>query len=431
MMSRTLKLINLLLVLRRPNLSTELSFSRVHDYLKMSLRKISGETTSRVIGTIERIDAIQNEIERIQEAYDAAERVHRARQVLALSHAQLAGCEYTGAQLTEDAIQSRVTRLRRDLDRANNERSQSEKRTQDLQTEQYQVSGQIKALEASEGLQVATQLTSARERRQETATQLHLQEQSLKSAQRVIDENAASLDRQRVRFEQIKTESVSQLRELQGIAGDEALWDVAALQLEEAQRQVGTITPDASVSPEMPGAVTMLMDVQADERMAWLRQLEELHQRRDKIDAQVQFARSQETTRFQELDEARRHFQSVHDRGYEAQQNLDRALEPFFAESENASRLSEELEPPSTILLVDKNLVPVFCISIIPRIASGKRPLPKFSPCLEAIPVRMGIACRMMAPGRMVYLGVVLAQAWRVASVKQLVCVSGNVSSPN
>ena len=153
------KLINLLLVLRRPNLSTELSFSRVHDYLKMSLRKISGETTSRVIGTIERIDAIQNEIERIQEAYDAAERVHRARQVLALSRAQLAGCEYTGAQLTEDAIQSRVTRLRRDLDRANNERSQSEKRTQDLQTEQYQVSGQIKALEASEGLQIATQLT--------------------------------------------------------------------------------------------------------------------------------------------------------------------------------------------------------------------------------------------------------------------------------
>ncbi|MBV9616813.1 MAG: hypothetical protein JO031_15270, partial [Ktedonobacteraceae bacterium] len=109
------KLINLLLILRRPNLSTELSFSRVHDYLKMSLRKISGETTSRVIGTIERIDAIQNEIERIQEAYDAAERVHRARQTLALSRAQLAGCEYTGAQLAEDAIQSRVSRLHRDL----------------------------------------------------------------------------------------------------------------------------------------------------------------------------------------------------------------------------------------------------------------------------------------------------------------------------
>src|SRR6266536_4335362 len=168
------KLINLLLILRRPNLSTELSFSRVHDYLKMSLRKISSETTSRVIGTIERIDAIQSEIERIQEAYDATERVHRARQHLALVRAQLEACEYTGAQMGEDTIQSRVTRLRRDLDRATNERNQSEKRSQDLQTEQYQVSGQIKALEASEGLQVATQLTIARERQQETSAQLRL-----------------------------------------------------------------------------------------------------------------------------------------------------------------------------------------------------------------------------------------------------------------
>ena len=317
------KLINLLLVLRRPNLSTELSFSRVHDYLKMSLRKISGETTSRVIGTIERIDSIQNEIERIQEAYDAAERVHRARQALALSRAQLAGCEYTGAQLTEDSVQSRVTRLRRDLDRASNERSQSEKRTQDLQTEQYQVSGQIKALEASEGLQVATQLTIARERQLETAGQLDLQAQSLDATRNVISENTAGLERQRERFERMKTESVSQVRELQGIAGDEALWDAAAVQLQDAQQQIGTITPDTSIAPEIPVAVTMLMDVQADERMDWLRQLEALHQQREKVETQVQFARSQETTRFQELDEARRHFQTVQDRGYEAQQNLE------------------------------------------------------------------------------------------------------------
>src|SRR5438128_3747658 len=109
------KLINLLLVLRRPNLSSELSFSRVHDYLKQSLRKISGETTSRVIGTIDRIDAINSEIERIQEAYDAADRLHRARQQVALVKAQLAACEYTGAHLVENSAQSRVTKLRKEL----------------------------------------------------------------------------------------------------------------------------------------------------------------------------------------------------------------------------------------------------------------------------------------------------------------------------
>src|SRR5947209_5137745 len=109
------KLINLLLVLRRPNLSSELSFSKVHDYLKASLRKISGETTSRVIGTIERIDAIQGEIERIQEAYNGVDRLHRAQQNLVLGRARVSAYEYLGTQLAEDCVQSRATRLRKEL----------------------------------------------------------------------------------------------------------------------------------------------------------------------------------------------------------------------------------------------------------------------------------------------------------------------------
>jgi len=337
------KLINLLLVLRRPNLSTELSFSRVHDYLKMSLRKISGETTSRVIGTIERIDAIQSEIERIQEAYDATDRVHRARQTLAVAHAQLASCEFALAQLAEDAIQNRVARWRRELDKAINERNQSEQRIQDLQTEQYHLTGQIKALEASEGLHVATQLSAARERQQQTAAQLRLQEQNLEATRHIIAENTTNLERYYARFARIKTESVSHLHELQSIASEEVFWDAAAIQLEQAQQQIATVTPDMLAAPEIPAAVTMLSGEQIDERMTWLRHLEALHQQREKVEAQVQFARGQETTRFQELDEARRHFQTVYDRGYELQQGLDTALEPFLAEHENSSHFDDKV----------------------------------------------------------------------------------------
>src|SRR5581483_8412273 len=121
----------------------------------------------RVIGTIERIDAIQSEIERIQEAFDATERVHHARQHLALVRAKLQGCEYLSAQLVEDGLLSRVQRLRRDLARADKDRQEAETLTQTLQNEQYQVSGQVKALEASEGLQVAAQLATVRGRAQE------------------------------------------------------------------------------------------------------------------------------------------------------------------------------------------------------------------------------------------------------------------------
>jgi uncharacterized protein (TIGR02680 family) len=323
------KLVNLLLVLRRPNLSSELNFSRVHEYLKQSLRKISGETTSRVIGTIERIDAIQSEIERIREAFEATERVHRSRQHLALARSQLAACEYAGAQLAEDALEVRLMKLLKDLHAVNDEWKKAEALTQSLQTEQQQVQGQIKALESSKGVQIAQQLTIVREREQATKAQMQLQEQNLRASRQAVDANAASLDRQRGRFEQMKAESIAQTQELRSLAADEVLWEVAALQLQEAQEQMSHLSIEMAAAPQIPLGVSGLLDESAEERMAWLRRLEELHQQREKLETRVQYARTNETTRFQELDEARHHFQAAQDRGYDAQQNLTRTLEQF------------------------------------------------------------------------------------------------------
>jgi uncharacterized protein (TIGR02680 family) len=338
------KLINLLLVLRRPNLSSELSFSRVHDYLKQSLRKISGETTHRVIGTIERIDAIQDEIERIQEAFNATDHLHTAQQNLALVRAQAAGCDYLGAQLAEDSVLSRVKKLRRDVSTAENERKKAYVQSQALQTEQYQVSGQIKALEASEGLQVASQLTAARERTHEAEAQLHLQEQSREAAAHSIEVSLENLAQQRERFAGAKTESAAQVRELVQVASDEALWEVAAFQLEEALQQVNTIAMDAPYRPEVPLAVTSLLGEQSAERSAWLRRLEELHQQREKLEAKVQNARMLETMRFQELDEARRRFSDAQDRGYQSQQNLTNTLKQFVTGTDDDDNPSFALE---------------------------------------------------------------------------------------
>jgi uncharacterized protein (TIGR02680 family) len=337
------KLINLLLVLRRPNLSTELSFSRVHDYLKMSLPKISSETTSHVIGTIERIDAIQSEIERIQEAYEAAERLHAARQHVALIRAQMAACEYIIAHQAETALQRRVNRLKQDLLAAENERDNAAAQFQALQTEQHQITGQIKALEASEGLQVATQLTAVRERQNELANQLRLQEQSLEAARQAVRENTAQLQRQQQRMEQIKAESLDHLQELSTIASEEALWETVAFQLSDAQRQVRDFSIESSAAPEIPLAVTVLTGSTLEERTDWLHRLEALHRQRETLDAQVQNARTLETTRFQELDEARRHFQEAQDRAHSARQRLDDLLQPFLSSEEPAAGSTELL----------------------------------------------------------------------------------------
>ncbi len=324
------KLIDLLLTLRRPNLSSELSFSRVHDYLKQSLRKISGETTSRVIGTIDRIDAINSEIERIQEAYEAADRLHRARQQVALIKAQLAACEYMGAHLVESSAQSKVTKLRKDLLAAENERKRAEARTQALRVEQYEVNGQIKALEASEGLEVAKRLASARERLHETEAHMQLQQGSRESARQSLQEHTESLERQRMRFETLKAECVSHLHALSSIASEEALWETVALQLQEAAHQLSNISTGITTRPEALPGVTALVEAESEERIVWLRHLEALHQERDKLDSKVQYARTLETTRFQELDEARRHFESAQDRAYELQKNLNTTFEQFF-----------------------------------------------------------------------------------------------------
>jgi Putative exonuclease SbcCD, C subunit len=323
------KLIDLLLVLRRPNLSSELSFSRVHDYLKQSLRKISGETTSHVIGTIERIDAIQIEKERSQEAYGAADRLHQAQQRLAMSRAQLAACEYSGAQMSEDNAQHRVTKLRKDLQAAEQERERSQALVQTLQVEQHEVSKQIATLESSEGLQVAKQLASLHERAREAHEQAQLQEQSLAAARRSKQTSAESLQRQLARFETIKTESVTHIRELGRVATEEGQWEVATFQLQQAQSLLASISLESPYSASIHQSIAALAGILSEERIAWLQRLETLHQEREKLDAQVQNAREYETTRFQELDETRRRFQAARDRFYDALATLNSTLEQF------------------------------------------------------------------------------------------------------
>ncbi len=323
------KLINLLLVLRRPNLSTELNFSRVHEYLKQSLRKISSETTHRVIGTIERIDSIQSEIERIQEAYDSTNRLHSAVQQLVLARVQLASNEYVDAQQAEDAVSSKATKLRRDVTTADNERKKADARSQSSQAQLSQIGGQIRALENSEGLQVAKQLETARERTQESEAQMHMQEQSVTSARHALETLSDSLKSKQESFTKTKTDSTTQLEELRSLAANECYWELAAFQLEEALRSLNSTSTETPTPPRVPQAVSMLIGEQSQERIDWLRSLEALHQQRERADNTLQNARSLETTRFQELDEARRRFQTIQDRVYDTRQKLNEVLEKW------------------------------------------------------------------------------------------------------
>src|SRR5258708_23355830 len=92
----------------------------------------------------------------------------------------------------------------------------------------------------------------------------------------------------------------------------------------------------------VPLVVTALPGVQSEERIAWLRQLEELHRQREKLETNVQHARNLETTRFQELDHSRNRFQSAQDRFNEALFLLRNRLEQFTSQ-ESLRQLQETM----------------------------------------------------------------------------------------
>ena len=106
--------------------------------------------------------------------------------------------------------------------------------------------------------------------------------------------------------------------------------------------------------PRIPQAVDMLTGEQSQERISWLRGLEALHQQRERADDKLQNARGLETTRFQELDEARRRFQTLQDQIYETRQKLNEFFEQWNTES-NRLFSSELIDHALAMIALDED----------------------------------------------------------------------------
>ena len=326
-------LMNFLLLLRRPNLNTELRFSQVHENLKQSLRKISSSTTSQAIDIIDQIDTIEDEIKRLQEEFQVAQHFHDEQQKLALARAREAACEYLEKQLAQDKAQSQVTKLHNDLRTAMSDRQSAAAQRNELQAEGSQIDGQIRALETSEGLQVAQKLVATQERVLEAQLQRDHQKQSLEASHRATEGIRQRLKQQEATFSKRKKALEAQLRELQRVASEEALWETATVQLEMADSQISTISLD-DARLNIPLSVAILTGVQSRERINWLQQLAVLHRNKESTANEVQGTRKVEDMCSVELDESRRRFQHAQDSADELQQRLDEQIDQLVARSE-------------------------------------------------------------------------------------------------
>lgn len=334
-------IINMMLVLRKPNLGSELNFSRVHDYLKQSLRKIPDEITRRVTGTIERIDSIQSQVEHLQDAHDSAARLDNAAQKLAVAGARKAALTFSKARGSEIAAQGQVTRLQNELNSAESERSTAQARLDELTTEADEVAGQIAALEASEGMQLAERLAQVREISQIAAVQLEQQNEQLRIAQGGVQANQVRRERLRNDWQRLHTQSLVMLQTLQKMATERAEWPLAAAQLEEAARQVGGLSLEAAEAPSLPVALEALAGTSSQERVAHLLQLEELHQQREAKATEERVARERENEKLAEYDAARQRKEKAQARVTAAREELVNRLQQLYRQGQWVAELPE------------------------------------------------------------------------------------------
>jgi hypothetical protein len=299
-------IINMILVIRQPNLGTEINFTRVHDYLKQALPRIPEDITRRVTGTLERIDSIQNQLEHLQEAYDAASALDKAAQKLALAGARRTALTFLKARSSEYSFQGRVTSLEKERAMAESELAAAQTRYAELSQEDEEVAGQLAALESSESMQLAEKVAAARTQATEAQHRLAQQTHQLENARSALQTAQARRERLVASWQRWQTEDAKQLGAMVNLARQEAEWELAAGQLEEVARSLATLNLNAPNPPELPLSLAALAGSLSEERVQKLIQLEELHRERESKAAQARNATERAAEKREEYDAIRR-----------------------------------------------------------------------------------------------------------------------------
>lgn len=315
-------IINMMLVVRQPNLGTEINFTRVHDYLKQALPRIPDEITRRVTDTLERIDNIQNQLERLQEASEAATALDKAAQKLALAGARRGALGYLRARNSENSFQGRVTALERDKSGAEASLEAAQAHYAALSTEDEEVAGQLAALEASESLQVADKIATARSQAQEAYRQLEQQTTQLVGARQALHSIQARQVRLTGQWQRWQTESRQSLKAMAGQAHKEAKWPLAAGQLEELERQLAAYRLLDENPPDLPLSLAALAGQQAEERVHKLVQLEEMHRERESQATEARIATDKAAEKRSAYDELRQQRDEAQQTATEARSEL-------------------------------------------------------------------------------------------------------------
>lgn len=314
-------LIDLLLVLRQPNLSSTINLTDVQKYLKLSLPTIPMDATRRVIETINEIEEMKRGLARLKEEKDAVMIIHKARQGFVLSKARSAAYDNEKASRDLKSANNTLTRLQGTIARTEREWSEAKKYADSLTEELQRITGTIQKMGVSSTTYKSQQLADARIQLETAQTQEAQQLGIIASIDRQIATQEETWNNQKKLFDALRNDCVTPLHKLSEKALYNAIWETVEVLFKTYRDQLKQATLETpSLEETIKSVQAGLASFDASNQLTWLRTLNTLHGQREKIEDALKNAEIAEKSRFDELDGLIREFQAK-------ATNFDTALE--------------------------------------------------------------------------------------------------------
>ncbi len=321
------KLIELLLVLRRPNPSDELTLASVQQHLTDSLPSIPMSTTKDAAETIIEINALQQQIMHLEQEHQAISDLHAAQQMLALSVARIAGSTYMSSQQQVEHLENLIRNLLLQISKLEAQKQQASITYDELNAEKQQIAGKIAALETSESIKLPQQITEAQDRVNHAREQIEKQHRSLDRSQEKTRtfENRLTVQSRSIK-DQLK-QSQSDIRKLHTLIAEKALWHDLAFQFQQGLEHIVGIESDYTNIVEHIQKIALLTTVETAERLSWLRELDSIHLQRQNLDQTIERTQADENRWQREVNRVFGQFRGELTTFYQADHQVELVLE--------------------------------------------------------------------------------------------------------
>lgn len=327
------KLIGLLLALRQPNLSSQLTLNDVHEHLTNSLPTIPGEVTRQAVETVNAMEELAVYIERLECEQQNVHNVEDAQQALILAEARLAFDTYKlhlyAHHMLEEHLQTTQTRLQQETGQL----AETRQKFQDMEQEKKQAIGSIQALEQNEGIQLANQIAQVEQRVKALREQVTQQQQSVVSTQRTISLHVQQHSQQSAIFQQDVQDTQGQLHDLWDMAERQAHWQEAASRLSLSLKQVERLPFQNLETQQVIKQIEQKLHLDATEHLRWLHELTALHLQKNELTREIEAAATLEKEKQSDVDNLWKHFKGTKRRFELAFEQVNKILEQIITDS--------------------------------------------------------------------------------------------------